>query len=128
LVERYLAIESIRFQDRLDLELDFPSELDGARVPHFILQPLVENAFKHGLSRSTEATRLRLSARRDGSQLILEVENGGPVPASGPSAGFGLAATRRRLKHIYGSQASLTLAPGPGGDGALATITMPWNG
>ncbi|MEP6474911.1 MAG: histidine kinase [Gemmatimonadota bacterium] len=125
LIERYLAIESIRFEDRLRLELQFPPELDGARVPHFILQPLVENAFKHGLSQTTEPALLRLSARRQDDRLILEVSNDGPAIIRDPVHGLGLSATVRRLSHLYGAGAALELGPGPLGRGAMARITLP---
>jgi sensor histidine kinase YesM len=126
LIERYLAIESIRFQDRLRVELDIPAALDGARVPHFILQPLVENAFKHGLAATAEAGLLRLSARREGDGLVLEVANDGPPAPVDPIDGVGLTATRRRLKHLYGDRAELRLTAGPGGVGAVARITLPF--
>lgn len=126
LIERYLAIEAIRFHDRLRLELDMPSDLDGARVPHFILQPLVENAFKHGLTRTTEAGVLRLAARREGELLVLEVTNDGPAVPTDPVDGVGLATTRRRLNHLYGDRAELRLSSGPGGIGAQARISLPF--
>jgi hypothetical protein len=125
LLERYLAIEVIRFEDRLTLTAEFPPDLDSSLVPHFILQPLVENAFKHGLARSAEPTHLRLSARRETDRLILEVENGGPVVSADPVPGFGLPATRRRLRHLYGDRAAFAIAPGPDGTGAVARITLP---
>lgn len=125
LIERYLAIESIRFAERLEVRLDFPAELEGAKVPHFILQPLVENAFKHGLSRSTELTHLLISARRVGENLVLEVSNDGPAPPAPPPLGFGLTATRRRLHHLYGERGTLAFGAGADGHGASAVITLP---
>jgi hypothetical protein len=125
LTERYLDIEAIRFQDRLTIELDMPAELDRARVPHFLLQPLVENAFKHGLSRSFEAAVLRLAARRDENRLVLEVANDGPAPPAGAAEGVGLGATRRRLAHLYGDRAEFHLVPGADGRGAVARVILP---
>jgi hypothetical protein len=125
LTERYLAIESIRFQDRLRLEVAMPPELDRVRVPHFLLQPLVENAFKHGLSQSPDAGVLRLAAHREEDRLVLEVANDGPAPAADAVDGVGLGATRRRLAHLYGTRAELHLLAGEGGRGAVARITLP---
>jgi hypothetical protein len=125
LTERYLAIEAIRFQDRLRIEVAMPAELDRARVPHFVLQPLVENAFKHGLSLSPETRVLRLAARQEGDRLVLEVANDGPAPPANAVDGVGLGATRRRLAHLYGNRGELTLLPGADGRGAIARITLP---
>ncbi len=124
--ERYLAIETLRFQDRLRLSVSIPAELDRARVPHFLLQPLVENAFKHGLSRTPEGGVLSLTARREGERLVLEVANDGPPVPAGFSDGVGLGATRRRLAHLYGTRATLELRSGPGGRGALAVVSLPF--
>ena len=124
--ERYLAIETLRFQDRVRLEVEIPAELDRARVPHFLLQPLVENAFKHGLSRTPEGGVLRLAGRREGERLVLEVANDGPPGPTEFTDGVGLGATRRRLAHLYGRRAALALGPGQGGTGALAVVTLPF--
>jgi LytS/YehU family sensor histidine kinase len=85
----------------------------------------VENAFKHGLSRSPEAAVLRLAARRDENRLVLEVANDGPAPPAGAAEGVGLGATRRRLAHLYGDRAEFHLVPGADGRGAVARVILP---
>jgi hypothetical protein len=113
-VRRYLAIERLRFGDKLVLGFDVePATLPGI-VPNLVLQPLVENAIKHGISRRTQPGRLCIAARRVDTRLELVVENDGAEPAAEPGAsggrvGIGLANTRRRLERIYGATYQLEL-------------------
>jgi signal transduction histidine kinase len=125
-VRRYLALEELRFSDRLRPVFAIDERLLGAAVPEFVLQPLVENALRHGLAKRVEATRLELAARREGESLVLEVRDDGPGPSpeSPRPEGVGLANTRARLATLYGARASLTLAPTAGG-GALASVRLP---
>jgi two-component system sensor histidine kinase AlgZ len=102
LVERYLAIEQVRFGARLGVERDFAPDAIGCRVPPLLLQPLVENAVKHGVAGRIEGGTIRLVARRDGDALVLEVHN--PVDEDAPArpgAGLGLDNVRRRLE-VFG--------------------------
>jgi LytS/YehU family sensor histidine kinase len=127
-LRRILELEQIRFSDRLHPEFDLDPALLGAAVPDFILQPLVENALRHGLAARTAATLLRIEARREGEQLVLTVTDDGPGPsevAAERREGVGLANTRERLATLYGGAASLTLEATAGG-GARATIRIPW--
>lgn len=125
-VRQYLAIEQIRFPDRLRPDIAVPDDLLNAAVPDFILQPLVENAIRHGLARRIEATLLRIEARREGDQVMLSVTDDGPGPAERPGTeGMGLANTRERLATLYGTRATLTLERGPDG-GARATVRLPF--
>lgn len=125
-VRQYLTIEQIRFSDRLSPEIVVPPELLGAAVPDFILQPLVENAIRHGLAKRVESTMLRVEARREGDDLVLTVTDDGPGPETGPGPeGLGLANTRARLTTLYGSRATLTLDRTAAG-GARATIRIPF--
>lgn len=125
-VEAYLEIEAERFRDRLTARIDCPVTLRDAPVPGFILQPLVENAIKHGLSRSTGPVTVRVSAERDGEALRLTVSDdarplsGAPAATSG---GIGLAAIRERLEVLYGAAGGLTVKPLQ--PGYQATITLP---
>lgn len=111
--ERYLEIEHLRFGDRLRVETDLDAGTEDVPVPRLILQPLVENAVRHGLgSRSDEGGCVRLTATRDGDTLRLQVaDNGaGPVPASGePTEGVGLGNARKRLHELYGPLGHITL-------------------
>lgn len=127
-LRRILELEQIRFSDRLDPVFEIDSAVLGAAVPDFILQPLVENALRHGLAKRTGATLLRIEARRLGDDLELSVTDDGPGLADAPDEareGVGLANTRERLVTLYGARASLTLAATIGG-GAQATIRLPY--
>jgi signal transduction histidine kinase len=124
-VRQYLAIEEVRFSDRCD-----PSSVERplSRVP-FVLQPLVENALRHGLARRTTATLLKIEARREGDDLLLQVTDDGPGPddaAPEPAAGVGLGNLRERLATLYGERARLELRPTPPG-GAVAMVRLPYH-
>jgi hypothetical protein len=103
-LQTYLEIESIRFGDRLTVEFAAPEALLEYPVPVFILQPIVENAVKHGVAPTSRPVIVRVGARREGDDLILSVsDNGGAVSGPRPSGtGVGLDNTRRRLEVIYG--------------------------
>lgn len=120
-VREYLDVELARFGDRLDVSVVAQPGIDERRVPTFVLQPLVENAVKHGVARSTGRCRIDVRAREEQGSLVLTVENdGAPLRPHAPE-GIGLSNTRRRLSELYGDRARLTVAPRPGG-GALATV------
>jgi sensor histidine kinase YesM len=123
----YLAIEEVRFQDRLRVEIDAGPEALAAAVPHLGLQPIVENAIRHGIGSRSAAGRLRIQAERLGESLEIRVEDDGPgLPPEGPgSQGIGLANTRARLRQLYGAAAGLTLENGADG-GAVVTLTLPY--
>ena len=127
-LERYLAIEQVRFSDRLHPRIAVEAALRRAVVPQLILQPLVENALRHGIARRADAGLLEVAARRDGDTLILTVRNDGPGlgPAGPASAGVGLANTRARLAALYGDRASLEIANAAGG-GVVATVRLPYH-
>jgi two-component system LytT family sensor kinase len=125
---QYLAIEQIRFSDRLRPVIDVAPGLERAATPEFLLQPLVENAVRHGLAKRMTATLLKIEARRDGDQLVLTVTDDGPGPdaaAPEPREGVGLANTRERLATLYGARARLSLAATPQG-GAMAEVRLPY--
>lgn len=124
-VQRYLAIEQLRFADRLRIEQEVEPGLLGMAVPSLALQPLVENAVRHGIARKADASLVRVCARRQGAALQLEVQDDGPGPGGEVSgAGIGLANTRARLRQLYGEAAGLSLQAAPGG-GALVIMTLP---
>ena len=123
---QYLAIEQIRFSDRLQPVFEVDTAVTGGAVPDFVLQPLVENALRHGLARKTTAAMLRIAAWRDGDYLVLTVTDDGPGPEGGErKEGVGLTNTRERLRVLYEGRASLDLAATPAG-GAVATIRIPY--
>jgi two-component system LytT family sensor kinase len=127
LAERYLAIQQVRFADRLRVERAVDPALLAAAVPPFVLQPLLENAIRHGLGVRAGAGALHLAAERAGEDLRLEVQDDGQgLAAAGGSAveGVGLGNTRARLAQLFGDTARLELLPRPGG-GAIARLTLP---
>jgi two-component system, LytTR family, sensor kinase len=125
-LEGYLGIERARFPDLLqvDIRID-PAALD-AHVPRLILQPLVENAIRHGIAKNTTSRILSISGSRNGQSLSLVVSDNGPGPVADASDGVGLANTRERLRHLYGDKASFSLTSGSP-VGAIATIVLPWH-
>lgn len=126
-LERYLAIEQVRFSDRLRTRVEVNVAIRRAAVPQFILQPLVENAVRHGISRRTDAGLLEITAQRDGDTLVLTVRDNGPgLGPAAPASGVGLVNTRARLAALYGDRASLEIANAAGG-GAAVTIRLPYH-
>jgi LytS/YehU family sensor histidine kinase len=137
-LDRYLAIEQIRFQDRLQVDIRADDDaLDGA-VPNLILQPLVENAVRHGIARRSDARHLTIRGACANGSLVLEVEDDGPglpggwtlTPPDG-SGGVGLTNVRSRLERMYGAQGRLELLTPTGedgqpGHGVLARVTIPY--
>jgi signal transduction histidine kinase len=127
LVERYLAIERVRFQDRLTLQWDIAQETTDAAVPRLFLQPLAENAIRHGIGQSSSAGRVTITAVRSGDWLEVVVTDDGPGPPDVlHSNGLGLATTRARLRHAYGPEADVTLSRGPLG-GGVAVARVPFH-
>ncbi|MEM1202979.1 MAG: histidine kinase [Acidobacteriota bacterium] len=105
-LDRYLAIEKIRFRDRLAVEMDVESPCLSAQVPRLILQPLVENSIRHGIAVRSASGRVAIRARRKGNRLDLSVSDDGPgLDGVAPRReGVGLANTRARLEQLYGTQ------------------------
>jgi two-component system LytT family sensor kinase len=125
-VRKYLEIEQTRFQDRLKVHMDVPPDLLGVYVPSLALQPLVENAIKHGISVDSAAGRLEIAAKRQNGRVWLCVRDDGPGPAPGSRLrlGVGLTNVQSRLKQLYGDESSLELTGG-NGRGCEAIITIP---
>jgi len=120
----YLAIELIRFQDRLQVDVDVPPECMDAKVPSFLLQPLVENAIKHGVADLARPSRIQVRARKDGDTLVLEVEDDGRGFEQG-RRGIGTGTTVERLELLYKDLQSFSLVS-ESGKGTLARIRLPW--
>jgi sensor histidine kinase YesM len=128
LVENYLAIEQVRFADRLRLELKIdPVALDGL-VPCFLLQPIVENAIRHGIAHCEDEGLIEASAMREGALLRLRVRDTGPAATQRDQSdghGIGLKNTRERLAHFYPNRFAMTAAALDKG-GFEVTITIPY--
>ena len=122
----YLEIEQTRFSDRLNIRFDVAPDALDLPVPNLILQPLVENAIRHGVSKRSEPGRVLVRGRRRNGTLELGVENDGPPlgPGGVERMGIGLATTRERLHRLYGGDASLVLSDLPEG-GVVAEVRLP---
>jgi two-component system LytT family sensor kinase len=120
LAHRYLELQKIRFADRLQIRVEIAPEVLGARVPRLILQPLLENAIRHGVERSRTAVTVEICARARGPRLELLVrDRGGVREAASGGQGIGLANTRARLAALYGDAHVLEIAPVDGGGLAI---------
>ncbi len=126
LLSGYLGLLAIRMGPRLVFTLDLPEALAGTQLPPMILQPLVENAIKHGLEPKVDGGRVAVCAALDGRKLVLTVEDDGlGLGASrSPGGGVGLAQVRERLAALYGGAAALELRDNASG-GVTATLTLP---
>ena len=125
LLRSYVAIQQTRFGDRLDVVIDVPDDGLAARVPFLLLQPLVENAIRHGVGARTAGGRVRISAIRDGAILVLTVEDDGVGRQVESADGVGLTNTRGRLEAMYGPDATVTMAPRERG-GTIVTVRLPF--
>jgi two-component system, LytTR family, sensor kinase len=138
-LQLYLSIEQVRFQDRLRVEISADPAILDAALPQMVLQPVVENAIRHGVGKSASAGRIKISAVRSNDTLELRVQDDGPGFAAEASAGnhptarpasqsqrIGLANTRARLKQLYGAEARLTTGNSEP-HGATVTITLPYH-
>lgn len=128
LLARYVEIMQIRFQGRLEVTTDIESRARDALVPNLILQPIVENAIKHGSSRVEGGGRVAIHALVEGSTLVLRVHDNGPgTPEPGaPSTGVGIRNTIARLEQLYGGEAAFSLRTSDEG-GALAEVRIPYH-
>jgi signal transduction histidine kinase len=126
MLRRYLDIMEVRFQDKLEVSIETEPSLDDALVPNLVLQPLVENAFRHGLVLMRTAGHVAVRAVRDDGDLVLTVRDNGRGPANPVREGVGLTNTRARLTQLYGSRQQLTLTADEGG-GALVEIRLPYH-
>ena len=127
LVRRYLGIEQLRFGGRLSVHLEPEPVTLRARVPALILQPLVENAIKHGTARRAARGHIHVRTRRMGDRLRLEVQDDGPGLQAGGAGGtgVGVANARARIRELYGEEYRLTLEDLPAG-GVLARVELPF--
>jgi two-component system, LytTR family, sensor kinase len=128
----YLEIELTRFQDRLTVDLEIAPSTLTAHVPNLILQPIVENAIRHGIAVKIEPGSIRISSERRGGRLRIQIRDDGPGFASntengnGYREGIGLTNARARLARLYGQDQVLELSNGREG-GAVVTLEMPFH-
>ena len=130
LVRTYLELEQTRFADRLSFDIDVEREAEGALVPSLILQPLVENAIKHGIQPALHGGTVTIRGGRESDWLVIDVlDDGVGLPAHfdvNAHAGIGLANTRERLRHRFGQRQRFTIDPlVPAG--TRITIHIPWH-
>jgi LytS/YehU family sensor histidine kinase len=127
---KYLQIEQTRFQDRLTVRFDVEADALDGLVPRMLLQPLVENAIKHGIAPQTGPGEIAIVARRDGGRLLFEVRDNG-VGLSQDSltalqSGIGLSTTRARLQHLFGRDYQFEFLRQP--RGLAVRVVIPWRG
>jgi signal transduction histidine kinase len=128
-LQLYLAIEQVRFPDRLRVEISVDPATEEASVPQLILQPIVENAIRHGIGRSSSAGRILISASKINGTVELRVQDDGPgfsPSGSSEDRGIGLANTRARLEQLYGQDARLKIENCDRG-GVVVTMNIPFH-
>lgn len=124
-VERYLAIEQVRFSDRLHITSSIEDRARAALVPDLIMQPLVENAIRHGVARRAEAGKVTITARVVGGALEVSVRDDGAGIESLGREGVGLSNTAERLRTLYGDAASMTMST-PANGGTEVLLRLPY--
>jgi two-component system LytT family sensor kinase len=123
-LRRYLEIQHARFPDRMSFDIDLSPDARRGAVPTLLLQPLAENAVRHGIAVSAAPGVVEVRAFRRGGRLLIEVFNSGVLVA--PSeGGIGVRNTRERLQHLYGDDGQFDLANADGG--VLASLSIPWS-
>jgi anti-sigma regulatory factor (Ser/Thr protein kinase) len=123
-LRRYLEIQRARFPDRMNFAIETSPDAARGAVPTLLLQPLAENAVRHGIALSASPGTVRVRAFRNDGQLHIEVFNSGMLGDSSGS-GIGLRNTMARLRHLYGEEGRFELAPAKGG-GVIASVSIPW--
>ncbi len=115
-VKNYLAIEKIRFEEKLDIEFNIEKAAEDFLVPYFLLNPLVENAVKHGLQTSPKPLKIKISARLEGEKLLLEIINSGKLDKKFDLNGtkIGLKNVRERLEKLFPNKSSFALSQDDG--------------
>lgn len=124
-LERYLDIEGVRFGERLRINKRVEPGVESALVPNLILQPIVENAIRHGISEKRDSGRIDITASRQNGRLLLKVEDDGVGIGDAHEERVGLSNTRARLQKLYGAEQTLTIEPSPAG-GTIATVSIPF--
>lgn len=120
----YLDIESVRFKDRLTIQKEIDQELLGLKVPNLILQPMVENAMKHGIAKSKDARLIRLEISQNDDFLHISLYNDGPLLRESHK-GIGLQNIKNRLHKLYGDRFSFSLENAASGKGVNSLLSIP---
>lgn len=127
-LDHYLEIQRIRFGNQLEVTVDVAPEVRYAMAPSLVLQPLVENAIRHGISKRASGGTIQVSARAEEGRLVLRVEDDGAGLPQGwtleHSAGLGLSVTRERVEALYGDEAAISVLRRPGG-GTVVELKLP---
>ena len=124
ILELYAQIMQERFADRVTLTWNVDTAALAGAVPALLLQPLLENAFKHGVERSRDAVQIEVEGRREGERMRIAIRNTGSILAAERHEGVGLRNCRERLSVLYGEAANLQLTQLPGA--VEASVTLPW--
>jgi two-component system LytT family sensor kinase len=124
-LQSYLRIEEIRFQDRLSVVLEIPEETKLALVPNLILQPIVENAIRHGITERSDPGKIEIVAKKYNSMLQIRISDNGQGLKDSQTPGVGISNTRNRLKQMYGDRYGLELANGKS-RGVVVTLEVPF--
>lgn len=127
-LEKYLDIQRVRFSDQLKISVNVPDDLLMARVPSLILQPMVENAFKHGIAKRARGGEIQIEAARSNGSLVLSVYNQGPRLSADwqtQDNGIGIANLRTRLHNLYGKRSEFTLRDEEP-EGVRASVSLPF--
>src|ERR1700739_1726705 len=126
--QKYLDIQKVRFMDRLQVDVDVPGELHLAQVPSLILQPMVENAIKHGIAKRAQGGAIRIAASRSSGMLTLSVFNDGPsLPVNWETTlpGIGISNVRTRLQTLYGNVCDMSMRNQSSG-GVEVSVSLPF--
>ena len=123
MLQRYLEIQRSRFADRMRYSIEVEDNVRKAAVPTLILQPLAENAIRHGIAQSAQGGSISVKAFRENGCLRVEIRNSGKL--NGDGDGIGLRNTRERLAQLYGGDCKFSLEQS--GDGVVATLRVPWS-
>ena len=124
IIRDYLALETIRFEDRLQVELNVADDTLDLPIPPMMLQTLVENAIKHGISTRVNGGWVRIYSVKQEGNHVLEVANSGYLNSAVITAGFGLSSTQNRLQLLFGSKARLSIRQGEK-EVVLCSVTIP---
>jgi sensor histidine kinase YesM len=125
-LKQYLEIEQLRFQDRLHADFDIAPDTLTALVPNLILQPIVENAVRHGISAKAGPGMIQVTSKRENSKLQIMISDNGPGVPQQLIQGIGITSTRNRLEQMYGSKGIFQITNQPDG-GTIALLEMPFH-
>jgi sensor histidine kinase YesM len=131
LLRGYIEIQQMRYCERIDVSFTIDPDILGAHVPWFTLQPLVENAIRHGIARRQTGGCISINASRHDGNLVIRVQDDGPGLSeepnrTGSSCGIGLANTRKRLAYLYGNSASVEIERNHS-KGTVTTVSLPYH-